>query len=112
MNNKLFGVLTITAYNRVVRKIVVNCNGQNIYALVESLKQEDAPTLEALYDRALAVEFGCKDCLVVMDGNFTVQHKGSGPMLISYPKTFDFTYDNRRWDRGTANYVKELRLHL
>lgn len=106
------GLLSIVDKNGTVKmKAVCGCNGFNTKALQKKLEEiikSGTLSLQKVYDAALDLEFGCSDCLVVLDNDkeimpFMYENDETLPKI--YRKTFGQPKFNPRWECGLADYV-------
>lgn len=117
------GIVTLTdAGGRVLAKAVAGCNGQTAGALSVSargLSAESGPRdlADGLYALAEATHFGCDACLVVQwDGGFIASQDAMDGSLEDldvegrWKDNFQAAKFNPRWARGTADYVRVVRL--
>ena len=92
----------------VVIKTVVGCNGFNIDDMVNHIISNSSTlSIESVYDLAIQVGFGCKDCLVVMDSTSQLSIHDDDE-LPRYRETFNDPIFNPRWGKGTASYVQVI----
>lgn len=108
------GLVTVIKSGVVLQKIVVGCDGYNAPPLAEGLAelikgQEDYPALEEVYRLALEKDFGCENCLVVMDAA-RILHEGDEEddqeeVMSRYRATFEDPAFNPRWKHGIADYT-------
>jgi hypothetical protein len=104
------GVVSVIKDGKVVIKAVAGCNGYNAPSLADSLAdQRGEMTADGVYHLALSFEFGCNDCLVVMDRE-NIIHYGLDEPNMYYRGTFDMPEWNPRWLHGTADYVMIVNL--
>ena len=88
------GLVTLTDNGVVKVKAIASCRGTASAGLAATIQQCRLSTAEEIYQAALAVGFGCKDCLVVRDAN-NVIYKGDERLPKKYhdKKSFDKQHD-------------------
>lgn len=97
------GVVSFTYKGEIRIKAIAGCNGFNAEHLAKSAEAEGLTTIEQIYAQAILDDFGCANCLVVMDSEKIMHAGGFVPEL--YRKTFSQPEFNPRWDNGTAPHV-------
>ncbi len=100
------GLITIQKNGTVAMKIVAGCNGMQAPALAAAIRRRGhIPGPLEVYTLALGMDFGCKDCLVVVDKKMCF-YQCDGPVGRLYRRTFRQPRFNPRWNRGTADHVR------
>lgn len=99
------GIVSIVSdTNKTLIKVIAGCNGYKAEILAKFILENKCNTVSKVSGAALALGFGCVDCLVVMDKyQILFPHKDELP--DSYLKTFDNPIWNPRWEAGIASYV-------
>lgn len=98
------GLVTVRRKGRVIMKVIAGCEGFNARKLAGRLRRTTSFTLDAIYEKARAVGFGCADCQVTMTRRST-RFEGDGRLSPRYRRTFGYTRFNPRWRHGTADHV-------
>jgi hypothetical protein len=97
------GVVSVLVGGKVALKVVCGCNGNYAYALAHLLKVEpEVPPADIVRGFAEAVDFGCKDCLVIQTPEEDLFHEELDPR---YRETFSDPEANPRW-RHKADYTE------
>lgn len=73
------GVVIITDGDGIYAKVLAACSGQAAPDLARALCGSGANTLQAIYELARQVDFGCRECLVVMSSCEAVHEFGVVP---------------------------------
>ena len=111
------GLLTIMKDNKVKYKIIAGCNGFNIDKVKEKILMTEPHILFSsselvisilLHTGAILLNFGCKDCLVVIS-EYGGYYQFKEPLSSLYGETFNQPEFNPRWEYGTADYVEVLK---
>jgi hypothetical protein len=108
-------VISIVEDGKVKFKLVAGCNGQITPKLVKLIKKHNTlakkckitETLEDMLLLAQNEDFGCPDCLVVMDSKRILGQEVENVGML-YRETFDKPEFNPRWENGTADYVRVI----
>lgn len=85
----------------VIAKAIAGCNGHNAGHLVKAIEEGGLRTAAEIKQAAINANFGCPQCLVVLDAN-----AGSNEEPATYRSTFLNARWNPRWARGTAAYTE------
>lgn len=113
------GLVTVMRGNNVILKFICGCDGYNAKKLASGLKGFvttvynlehfiDLEVIETLRELALGNDFGCRECLVVM--NKDVAYPEDEELSPLYRNTFDNPSFNPRWERGTVEYLEIVEL--
>ena len=92
------GLVAVTQNGHTLLKVVCGCNGNSAEILADMIRERHLASIEEVYRAALAVEFGCPDCLVVFTKNDAMSAGHEIPKR--YWKNFDVPSFNPRWDIG------------
>lgn len=77
-------------------------------ALARTLRNQQPKSANDGLSIAQTVQFGCEDCLIVMDEDSVApSDEGLTPL---YRSTFENPAFNPRWKQGTANYIEVVDL--
>lgn len=90
-------------------KCICGCNGYNAERVANWLKENQTPTIEAIYKQCLSLNFGCTDCLIVMDSKehyYDNDRFANSDLAELYCQTFNDPKFNPRWKNGTAAYIE------
>jgi hypothetical protein len=90
-------------------KCVCGCDGYNAKQVANWLKENQTLDIEAIYKQCLFLDFGCNDCLIVMDNKehyFENERFSNDDLDELYCKTFGNPKFNPRWENGTAPHVE------
>ena len=102
-------IISLVKKGRVFIKIVCGCNGHRAEKLVKIIKYKQPEKIQYIYKIALENNFGCKQCLVVMDDK-NVIFKGEEELGPLYREKFDDPLFNPRWKSGIADIVAVLKI--
>ena len=102
-------VISLVKKGHTFIKIVCGCDGYNAEKLVDIIKDKRPEKIQYIYKIALENNFGCKQCLVVMDDK-NVIFKGEEELGPLYRETFDDPLFNPRWKIGIADIVTVLKI--
>ena len=86
-------------------KAICGCDGYNAEKLATWLKENPTLDLFEIHRKALELDFGCTDDLVVMSAKETY-FLGDDDLPDLYRQTFSDPRCNPRWNIGTAPYVE------
>jgi hypothetical protein len=86
-------------------KIIAGCDGYNAKKLADHIKKEQLLDLQSIYDAALALDFGSKSSLVVINKDGFI-YEEDDELPERYFQTFDDPKFNPRWELGTAAYTE------
>ena len=92
------GMVSVVKDRKVVLKAVCGCSGYNVDKVAQAIIEENIATIQALYDKAQQLRFGCESCRVVMDESEIVYTGGDVNPL--YRDTFHAPLFNPRWNEG------------
>ena len=97
-------VISIVKNDQTFIKIVCGCGGNNAEKLAEVISRLRLENIDDIDIVAIENNFGCKDCLVVMNKEDVIfgEREGFGTL---YSETFEDPYFNPRWKCGTADKV-------
>jgi hypothetical protein len=105
---------------KMLFKIVCGSDGYNVDKLAKKIldyqkNRTTIVTLKALYQMALAEDFGCEDCLVVLGINKSekvIAYCGDNDIEFSdlYYKTFYKKKFNPRWKSGLVDEYKLIKI--
>lgn len=118
------GIVSIRRNGEMVYKIIVGHDGMHAPAVVLDIKEHfrvkhELPTVEDLIYICETQDFGCSDCIVILEMN---PCKWSEPHIRTkisdwdeegkarYLDTFHVAQFNPRWKYGTAAYVEVIDL--
>ncbi len=99
------GIVSVIENGTMRLKIIAGCSGYNADNLAHLLKIEcEVPSMETAYSFAEAVDFGCKDCLVVQSPTGHI-FKGADELGPLYREHFHDPQFNPRWERGNCGHL-------
>lgn len=102
-------IISIAKNGHTFIKIICGCDGYNAEKLANIIKDNRLDKIQDIYNVALENNFGCRECLAVMN-NDDIIYKGDGEPSPLYRKTFDDPSFNPRWEFGTADNVIILKI--
>ncbi len=100
-------VSLVNEQEKTIVKVVAGCNGAEADSLVEQIKAGGLQSADEIYEAAKVCEFGCLDCLVVVDKDKSIMNNLEN-LHPRYSETFDQPEFNPRWENGTASYVRVI----
>jgi hypothetical protein len=104
------GLVTIVKDGHVAMKFIAGSDGMNAIVLEREIRKLGrVPSLVEGYELALGADFGSEDSLVVM-GIEGIETQAPEELHERYRATFQDPRFNPRWESGTADYVKIVRL--
>lgn len=92
----------------VIAKAIAGCNGYNAIRLADEIKYAKLATAAEIRQAAITLNFGCGDCLVVLDEHTALAPEGNLPS--AYRATFHDPRWNPRSSRGTAEHTEVITL--
>ena len=100
-------VSLLDQYGEMKYKIIAGCNGNLNLKLVESILNEERDiTSDILLELCWKIEFGCKECLVIMENGKVVfaetDFEEDEDLLKHYEETFKFPFFNPRTEGGNC----------
>jgi len=99
-------VVSLVRNGSTLIKCVAGCNGWEAPTLAKIIAEQHLHTVEGIHSAALALGFGCKDCLVTQDRDHAL---AADPVTIMggtfYVSKFHEPAFNPRWHAGTASYI-------
>jgi len=102
------GIVSFTENGDVKTKIIVGCDGYNAEQFAIASLHKKFEKLSDYYDFALANDFGCRGCLVVMNSEEHI-FIGDGEIIPDlYYATFNVWFVNPRWTKGIASNVIKI----
>ena len=116
------GIVSIRKDGTMVYKIIVGHDGMHAPEVASWIRAVNrVPTVEELKDVCAEKDFGCADCLIILEydehhWNNPTAHVGPGCMLDGsedsqrYFDTFHVAQFNPRWKYGTADHVEVVDL--
>lgn len=107
------GMVSIVDAADIVRfKIVAGCGGQKAESMAKAVRclEIDTLTVDALYDIAVELELGCKDCLVVM-GERESRYESDDDVPVLYRQTFKSCWFCPRSEEGTVFHAYRSNLY-
>ena len=94
------GMVTVVDGNgKVLVKAICGCNGSKSGELAEYIRENRTSDVEEIYKAAVDLDFGCGNCLVVMDAK-VIKFDGEDGIDKRYRETFEDPYFNPRWECG------------
>jgi len=109
------GIVSVSTRSGFLMKITATCNGMKAPAVADAIMGaaqtlNRTPTPDEVYEIARQTDFGCKECLVVMDAEEEVYH-GSDIPGPKYREHFARAkYHPAGW-RGESEHTAEVALH-
>jgi len=101
-------MVSLTKDSKTFIKVIVGCDGYRAENVAKEIIQYvllGGKDIEDIYKIAEEIEFGCKDCLVVMN-NDDIIYKGNDELSFEkYKETFEDPQFNPRWEHGTTEYL-------
>lgn len=102
------GMVSILKNGETFIKIVVGCDGYNIDDFCQEIINKKTVNLTELYYMALKCDFGCGECLVVMNEEKILHPELESIDWSLYRNTFHNSNFNPRWESGITEYFKIL----
>jgi len=108
------GILSVQRGSTVLMKFIAGSDGYNVTYLANDVRRfiEDKgrlPTRGEAYELAVKAKLGDEASLVVMDEEGW-EFRGGDEIHPRYRETFQRPRFNPRWEWGTADYVRVIRL--
>lgn len=104
------GILSITRNGAVAVKVVAGCNGYNIPALAEAIRQCPTTDVDSVHALCIEHKVGCNSCLVVQnspDGYVSgIDRDDRDAIPATYKAKFADPKFNPRWEHGTAEFTE------
>lgn len=102
-------IISLMKKGRVFIKIICGCNGHRTEKFVDIIKDGQPEKIQDIYKIAIENNFGCRECLVVMDDK-NVVFKGDEELGPLYREKFDDPLFNPRWNSGMADIISVLKI--
>lgn len=96
------GVVSLVRDGQVIVKAVCGCGGYRAEDLAREIITHGISTAPLVYDAARKIEFGCIDCLTVMDGYGAIFYGAQPEPPDRYIETLQDPQFNPRWELGTV----------
>lgn len=98
-------VISLVKEGNTELKVVAGCNGQQAEKVAIAILQNKVLNISEIYNLSEKLGLGCKDCLVVMNGNSHIYKGEEMPLLESYREKFEDPQFNPRWKEGTTDVL-------